>query len=365
MINDPKSLIEMKKSIKFIKPMVLLILLSLSSLFAFSQGALKQTVRGVIIDTDTKIPLIGATIIIEGTDPLMGTIAGLDGNFRFEGVPVGRYNIRITYVGYEPFITSEVLVGSGKEVVLNIELKESFLSLDEVVVRASSNKDKPVNSMAMVSARTFSVEETSRYAGGLDDPARLAAAFAGVTTTQTTSNAIIIRGNSPRGVLWRFEGVDIPAAFHFPNVDFIGGGGFTVLSNQMLRNSDFFTGAFPAEYGNASSGVFDIKMRTGNSEKREYTAGISLIGTDFSAEGPFVKGGNATYLFNYRYSTLGLLGPLMNFPNLPTYQDLSFKFDFPTKNAGKFSFWGLGADDINIKTEETDSTKCLTSVFIL
>ncbi|MBE0654714.1 MAG: carboxypeptidase-like regulatory domain-containing protein, partial [Bacteroidales bacterium] len=347
----------MKNSKKFIKPVVLSILFSFASLLAFSQGALKQTVRGEIIDADTKNPLVGATILVEGTNPVMGTIAGLDGNFRFEGVPVGRYNFKITYVGYEPFIISEVLVGSGKEVVLNIELKESSLSLDEVVVRASSNKDKPVNSMAMVSARTFSVEETSRYAGGLDDPARLAAAFAGVTTTQTTSNAIIIRGNSPRGVLWRFEGVDIPAAFHFPNVDFIGGGGFTVLSNQMLRNSDFFTGAFPAEYGNASSGVFDIKMRTGNAEKREYTAAISLIGTDFSAEGPFVKGGNATYLFNYRYSTLGLLGPLMNFPNLPTYQDLSFKFDLPTKNAGKFSFWALGADDINIKTEEPDSTK--------
>jgi hypothetical protein len=339
------------------KIILLIMVLAISYFSAFSQSGLKQTVRGEIIDADTKAPLIGATIIIEGTDPIIGTIADPDGNFRFDGVPLGRHNFKATYVGYEPFTLSEVLVGSGKEVVLKIELKESSLLLGELVVRANTSKDKPVNSMATLSARTFSVEETSRYAGGLDDPARLAAAFAGVTTTQTTSNAIIIRGNSPRGVLWRFEGVDIPAAFHFPNVDFIGGGGFTVLSNQMLRNSDFFTGAFPAEYGNASSGVFDIKMRTGNSEKTEYTAGISLIGTDFSAEGPFVKGGRATYLFNYRYSTLGILGPLLNFPNLPTFQDLSFKLDFPTNKAGTFSFWALGAHDINNKTEESDSTK--------
>jgi len=336
---------------------VLLTFLIFKSLITFSQSELTQTVRGKIVDAESRIPLIGATIIVEGLQPTKGTAADLNGNFRLEGIPVGRHNFKVSFIGYEPFMVTEILVCSGKEVVLNIELKESALSINEVVIRTNTNKDKPVNSMATLSARTFSVEETSRYAGGMDDPARLASAFAGVATTQTTNNAIIIRGNSPRGVLWRFEGVDIPAAFHFPNVDFIGGGGFTVLSNQMLRNSDFFTGAFPAEYGNASSGVFDIKMRTGNSEKQEYMVGISLIGTDISAEGPFVKGGKATYLFNYRYSTLGILGQVLNFPNLPTYQDLSYKFDFPTKKTGTFSFWGLGADDINKKTEERDSTK--------
>jgi len=332
----------------------LLIFITCSST-AFSQITLKQTVRGIIIDADTKTPLIGATIIVEGIDPIMGTIADFDGNFRFDAVPVGRHNFKISYVGYEPFTVSEVLVSSGKEVVLNIELKESSLALGEVVVRANSSKDKPTNSMATLSARTFSVEETSRYAGGLDDPARLASAFAGVTTTQTTNNAIIIRGNSPRGVLWRFEGVDIPAAFHFPNVDFVGGGGYTVLSNQMLRNSDFYTGAFPAEYGNAVSGVFDIKMRTGNAEKREFTAGIGTSGIDISAEGPFAKGKNATYLFNYRYSTLALLGKLTDFPNLPTFQDLTFKFDFPTQGYGTFSFWAMGADDKNKKEADADT----------
>jgi len=313
-------------------------------------------VRGTITDADIKIPLIGATILVDGLVPLIGTTADLDGNFRLEGVPVGRHNFKVSYVGYEPLTVSEVLVTSGKEVVLVIELKESSFSLNEVVVRANTSKDRPVNSMATISARTFSVEETSRYAGGFDDPARLAAAFAGVATTQTSSNAIIIRGNSPRGVLWRFEGVDIPAAFHFPNVDFVGGGGITVLSNQMLRNSDFYTGAFPAEYGNATAGVFDIKMRTGNSQKREYAAQISLLGTDVSAEGPFKQGGRSTYLFNYRYSTLGLINKVISLPNVPVYQDLSFKFDFPTQKAGTFSFWGLGAIDYNFKEEETDST---------
>lgn len=334
----------------------MIILLTFNSLLAFSQNELSQTVRGAITDADIKIPLIGATIIVDGLQPIKGTTADFDGNFRLEGVPVGRHNFKVSYVGYEPLTVSEVLVTSGKEVVLVIELKESSFSLNEVVVRANTSKDRPVNSMATISARTFSVEETSRYAGGLDDPARLAAAFAGVATTQTSSNAIIIRGNSPRGVLWRFEGVDIPAAFHFPNVDFVGGGGITVLSNQVLRNSDFYTGAFPAEYGNATAGVFDIKMRTGNFQKREYAAQISLLGTDISAEGPFKQGGNSTYLFNYRYSTLGLIDNVISLPNVPLYQDLSFKFDFPTQKAGTFTFWGLGAIDYNFKEEEIDST---------
>ncbi len=340
----------------------MLFLLCLTFGFSFSQSNLKQTVRGQIVDADTKIPLIGATIIIEGSNPIMGTTADFDGNFRLGKVPVGRHNFIVSYVGYESYSLSEILVSSGKEVVLNIELKESSLTLNEVVITANSNKDRPINSMATLSARTFSVEEASRYAGGLDDPARLASAFAGVATTQTTNNAIIIRGNSPRGVLWRVEGVDVPATFHFPNVDFVGGGGYTVFSSQMLRNSDFYTGAFPAEYGNALSGVFDVKMRTGNAEKREFTAGIGVQGVDFSAEGPFVKGKKSTYLFNYRYGTLGLIGKIVNFPNLPAFQDLTFKFDFPTQKAGSFTLWGMAADDINKKTAESDSTKWENSI---
>lgn len=344
------------------KSILLIAILVLASIVTFSQNGLKQTVRGVIVDTDTKIPLMGVTIVVQGTNPIMGTTSDLDGNFRFEGVSIGRHNFVFTYVGYETFTLSEVMLSSGKEVVLNVEMKESSMTLGEVVVKASSNKDRPINSMATISARTFSVEEASRYAGGLDDPARLAAGFAGVATTQTTNNAIIIRGNSPRGVLWRVEGVDVPATFHFPNVDFVGGGGYTVFSSQMLRNSDFYTGAFPAEYGNSFSGVFDVKMRTGNAEKREFTAGLGIQGVDFAAEGPFVKGKEATYLFNYRYGTLGLIGKVVNFPNLPTFQDLTFKLDFPTEKAGTFSIWGMGADDINNKDAMEDSTEWVTSI---
>ena len=337
----------------------LIILLTFNSLFAFSQNELKQTVRGQIIDTDTKIPLIGATILVEGIDPVMGTTADLDGNFRLERVPVGRHNFKVSFVGYEPLTVTEVLVTSGKEVVLVIELKESSFSLDVVVVRAFQRKDKPLNSMAMVSARSFSVEETRRYGGGLDDPARMVTAFAGVLTGgDMQDNALSIRGNSPKNVAWRLEGVDIPNPNHFAGGNVAGGGMVSLLSSQMLTNSDFFTSAFPAEYGNALGGVFDIKMRTGNNQKRESTFQIGVIGIDISSEGPFVKGKNATYLFNYRYSTLGLLANTGIIPSeqIPQFQDLSFKLHFPTKKIGVFNLWGIGGLGYSHQPVNTDST---------
>jgi hypothetical protein len=200
--------------------------------------------------------------------------------------------------------------------------------------------------MAMVSARTFSVEEASRYAGAIDDPGRMAGNFAGVTTVGVHLNAIVVRGNAPKGLLWRLEGVDIPVPSHFAGANVAGGGGLTMFSSQMLANSDFYTGAFTAEYGNATAGVFDMQLRNGNSFEREYALELGVQGIQAAAEGPFKKGGRASYLINYRYSTMALIFPLLpeirNDNEIPVYQDLSFKINLPGNKAGNFSIWGLG-----------------------
>jgi hypothetical protein len=329
----------------------------------FSQ-TIFQTVRGEVTDNESKSPLIGATVVILGTDPIVGATTDVNGYFKIGNVPIGRYNLQFSFMGYDPSIISEVLVSSGKETVIAIGLKQSVTQLDEVSVRAHSNKDKPLNTMASVSARTFTVEETRRYAGGVDDPARMASAFAGVTTGSIQDNAIIIRGNSPKGLLWRLEGVEIPNPNHFSGGNVVGGGIVSIFSSQLLSNSDFFTGAFPAEYGNALAGVFDMRLRNGNNERREYTLQAGILGFDFSAEGPFVKGKNATYLFNYRYSTFGLVSLLGILPpevsQIPKYQDLSFKFNFPVKRLGTFSLWGIGGIDNNQEQNEPDSSKWIT-----
>jgi hypothetical protein len=327
---------------------------------AFNQD-ITQVVRGKIVDAETQVALPFATVTVVTMDPPIGAISDADGNFRIENVQVGRHNIQVSYVGYESKVIPELLVSSGKEVILNIGLKEKISQMDEVVIKAYTKKDKPLNSMSTLSARTFSVEEARRYAGGFDDPARLASSFAGVATGYLEDNGIIVRGNAPKGLLWRLEGVEISNPNHFAGMTTIGGGGVSSLSSLMLANSDFFTGAFPAEYVNAISGVFDIKLRTGNNENHEHAVQIGAMGLDVSSEGPFSKNHRASYLFNYRYSTFGIIKYILPAESrVPIYQDLCFKINLPTQKAGIFSLWALGADDKMKFEPEEDTTKWKT-----
>ena len=249
---------------------------------------------------------------------------------------------------------------------MNLELTESTEVLSEVVVSAAGqlDKTKPLNEFATVSARTFSVEETSRYAFSAFDPARMAQAYAGVATGggEDILNEIVIRGNSPRGVLWRLEGIEIPNPNHFGSLG-NSGGGISMLSSSTLSNSDFYTGAFPAEFGNALSGVFDLNMRNGNNEQREYSVMFGALGLEAALEGPFSsrqKKQVGSYLVNYRYSTFALINNLGIAPTgdfLPAYQDVSFKFNLPTQWAGTFALFGLGGSNTGEEAPERDSTQ--------
>jgi hypothetical protein len=323
---------------------------------AYSQHLL-QNIKGTVMDKDSRIPLPGAMVMILESDPVIGSVTDSEGNFTLRNIPVGRYNLRITYVGYDPLNIPEILVESGKQVVLSAELKGAATALQQVEVKAFGRKDQVANSMAMISARQLTMEEASRYAGGIDDPARLASSFAGVAGN-LSSNAIVIRGNAPKGLLWNMEGVEIPNPSHFANVTSFGGGGITALSSQMLTSSDFYTGAFPAEYGNALSGVFDMKMRVGNNERREHTFKAGLTGLEFASEGPFVKGKRSSYLFNYRYSTLSLISPLLpeNAKGL-SYQDFACKVNLPAGRAGTFSIWCIFSTDKSGSEAKTDSAE--------
>jgi hypothetical protein len=277
----------------------------------------------------------------------VGTTTDVDGNFRMENLPVGRYDLKVSFVGYGDALISEILLGSAKEVVLTIELAEQVQALGAVVVTAGNRE--PINEMAVVSAKSFTAEETKRYAASISDPARMAQTFAGVAMGDDASNEIIIRGNSPNWLHWRLEGVEIPSPNHFAEEGY-SSGAVSILSSNMLGTSDFYTGAFPGEYGNALSGVFDLNLRNGNNLEYEHIFQIGVLGIDIASEGPFKKGYGGSYLFNYRYSTLSILNDL-NFEisenALPNYQDLSFKLNLPTKKAGTFSIWSIsGQSDV-------------------
>lgn len=299
-----------------------------------------QTVRGIVLDSKTNTPIEFATVRIMNSGSLGSTTDSL-GRFRIDHVPVGRCNIQTSYVGYNANIFNEIPVTSSKEVYMEIPLDENVHSLAEVVIQPEIKKDKPLNAMAITGGRMISMEEAGRFANGFDDPARLSSAFAGVAGDVGT-NAVAIRGNSPQFTQWRLEGVEIPNPTHFADLTGLGGGFLSALSTQVIGNSDFYNGAFPAEYSNALSGIFDMQIRNGNNQKYEHTFQLGILGIDLASEGPISKKHGSSYILNYRFSTTSLAtGNDMNLK----YQDLSFKLNFPTRKAGTFSIWGIGLID--------------------
>ncbi len=330
---------------------------------------LTQNIRGRILDAQSKMPLIGANVFLVGTKEFMGTSSDTDGSFVLSGVPVGRQRLEATYIGYEPFQVTALKVISGKETEVLIELTESANVLSEIVVSAKIDKMSPLNEMATISARAFTVEETSRYAASFLDPARMVKSFPGISFINDLQNEIIVRGNPPVSLLWRLEGIPIPNPNHFGSVG-SSSGAISMLSSNTMANSDFFTGAFPSEYGNSLSGVFDLKMRTGNTSKRESTLLLGSLGIDFATEGPLNKNSSSSYLVNYRYSSLALLDEMGLNPtqaqSVPNYQDLSFKLHLPTEKAGIFDIFGLAGfnfDGLEIDVREQNDPDDLFEEF--
>ena len=344
----------MKKSLLFL----LAVMATVFSLQA--QGGLTQTIKGTIIDEQSQFPLIGVNILLLDSDETIGATTDLNGEFELPNVPIGRRSIQISYLGYETATLSNLVLSSAKALEINVSLIESLTILDEIVVTASEQKGEAISQLATVSARTLTIEEAGRYSGTFNDPARMAQNFAGVSGASDDRNDIIIRGNSPTGVLWRMEGIDIPSPNHFSTLGTTGGP-ISMLNINNLSNSDFMTSAWSADYGNALSGVFDLKLRSGNNDKREYVGQMGFNGFEFGAEGPFKKGKRSSYLINYRYSTLGVFDKLgINIGTgdaVPQYQDVNFKLNFPTEKAGTFSVWAMaGVSNIHFIQEEVDST---------
>lgn len=317
----------------------------------------KQNIRGTVVDKQSQSTLIGATVQLVNTDK--GGRTNANGQYLIPNVEPGRYELKITYIGYKEIILPNVVVNSGKETILDIAMEENVKSFKEVVIKTNS-KTRTNNDLATISARSFSTEEVNRYAGGRSDPARLASNFAGVSTPDDSRNDIVVRGNSPTGVLWRIEGMNVPNPNHFATVGTTGGP-VAALNTNMLRNSDFFTSAFPAEYGNANAGVFDIGFRKGNTEKREHMLQFGMLtGLEGVTEGPLRKNNGSSYLVAYRYSFTGIaqaLGMNIGTTATPFYTDLSFKINSGEGKLGRFTLFGLGGrSHIKFLHDHIDST---------
>lgn len=322
-----------------------------------------QNVTGNVYDEASRTPLTGVVVVQLNTgDTSNGTVTDSAGHFKI-AVALGRQSFRLSYMGYESRTVSDVVVTAGKEVNLNISMQEALHKLNEVTVTYNKSKDKTRtnNDMAMVSARSFNVDETKRYAGSLGDPSRMAANFAGVAPGNDATNDIVVRGNSPSGMLWQLGGLNIPNPNHYGSLGSTGGP-VSMINNNNIDKSDFITGAFPAQYGNAVAGVFDIKLRDGNKDKNEYMAQVGFNGFELGAEGPLGKNKSTSYLINYRYSTLGLFQSLgINFGTgaaTPFYQDVNYKITTQLSKKACISLFGIaGASSIGFLGKDVDTTR--------
>jgi hypothetical protein len=317
-----------------------------------------QSIRGRVIDKDTRQPIPGVNVaLLDDPENITGTSTDMDGWYTLKDLDIGRHELRYSFIGYLPQIINNVQVNSGRQTILNIELEEAAIEMEAVEISATRDGE-PLNEMAIISARQFNVQETERYAGSRGEPSRMASNFAGVQGADDSRNDIVIRGNSPQAILWRIEDLPISNPNHF-NIPGTAGGSVSILNNKTLGNSDFYTGAFPAEFGNATAGVFDLNIREGNNQSHEFVGQFGFLGTEAMIEGPISREKNITYMAAYRYSTLAMIGGLgieYGTDAIPNYQDLTFKVNIPGKGASSFSIFGVGGIsdiDILISDQET------------
>jgi hypothetical protein len=330
----------MKKKVS-IKNIILLI-----SFIAFSNTVSSQNVKvyGSITNALNNEPIPFANIIIEGTT--IGATSDIDGNYVILDVNAGAYNFKCSYIGFNTDIQSEIKVSSNKNLRLDFFLSENSEILGEVKVKGNTfNKTKA----SPVSLRTINASEISKSAGGNRDISRVVANLPGVATSSGFRNDIIVRGGSPSENKFFLDGIEIPTINHFTTQG-SSGGPVGILNVNFIREVDFYTGAFPANRGNALSSVMELKLIEGNDE--EISGSFSLGSSDagLTLNTPLSK--KSTLLLSVRRSYLQFLFKALKLPFLPTYNDMQFKYTFKPNKKNQFNFLGIATiDDFTLNTD--------------
>ena len=344
----------MLKINKILRGVLCALLLTFTSL-AYGQNALTQTMRGRVLDAVTNAPIPSAIVILSKTKEKTPTVVvryeATNGIFRFEKTVVGRYNVSAQCVGFQSVTLSNVVVETGKETVIDLKMAASTTLLDSFEVRSTTTEIAKIGL-----AQSVNMEALQRLPANFNDVARMLTTVAGVSAENDGANHIAVRGLSPNAMQWFLEGSEIVNPNHLSNAGTVGdratqnGGGVSIFSTQVLERADFYKGSTPTGYGNALGGAIDVRFRNGNNERQETSLGIGLIGLDVATEGSFSKKSKASYLVNYRYSTVGLLSKLgVNLGDEATaFQDFSFKMNFPTQKIGDFAVFGLAGVSENV-----------------
>jgi hypothetical protein len=339
-------------------------------LFCFwAMPTIAQTLRGSVVSDQTGQPIPSTNLVFTThSDSIFTAQSGPDGAFRFERLPVGVGMLSANVEGFAPFLLREVHIAAGKEQVLEVLLStdqwESNMSPIEVVERRPLRQPNPIGEIPLSRAQTLYNPMT------YFDPARLATASAGVAQGDDGTNTMSIRGNNPAFVRWRLQGMDITSPNHLPNAGTLNdlptssSGGVLMLSAQMLDNSSLITGAGPLGYNDGIAGIMDLQLRKGNNQHHEQTLQLGLTGLDAAVEGPLSRRKSGSYLFNYRYSFVGILGAMgVSFGGEKiTFQDAALHIHLPKRKKSEFSIYALFGQSSN-RFQRPDSATVFKELF--
>ena len=314
-------------------------LLLLLLLFPFTLFAQRASLSGKVVDEVSNEPLPFVNIVVSGTTT--GTTTDLDGNFILKGLNPGFVRLEASFIGYKTTVSSEVEVSVANTSFLEIKMETQKEQIDEVTVTASPFR-KTVESP--VSLRSIGIGEIEKSPGANRDISKVIQSFPGVQSTPAFRNDIIIRGGGPSESRFYLDGVEVPFINHYATQG-ASGGPVGIINADFLREVNYYAGAFPANRGNALSGVLEFNQIDGNSEKLKFQGTLGASEIAGTVDGPI--GEKTTFVLSVRRSYLQFLFGILELPFLPTFTDAQFKLRTRINAKNEITFIGLGADDIN------------------
>jgi hypothetical protein len=326
-----------------------IVMLFVSSIFSVAES--HYTISGVVIDKTTRAPIPYANVIIWNS--MKGTTTDSTGNFKISNVLPGTYRLQATYIGYATSTTPEFLVINNKSFE-TIELEETGATLKEVEVKGVSGPFRK-SAISPLSLREIGFTEIEKSAGANRDISRVLESFPGVAASPGGyRNDLIVRGGGPSENSYYIEGMEVPTINHF-STQGASGGPVGIFNAELISTADFYTGAFPADRGNALSAILNLQLKDGSATSHNYSGVIGSSDLGFNTDGHI--GNKVTYLFSARQSYLQYLFKALKLPFLPTYWDSQFKVKIKFNRHNQLTLLGLGGiDRMTLNTDTTGQT---------